>query len=128
MKNFYRLASNVDVVGLMNAIATQPELWNQNTLRTSHELSPHREVEDIWLRFDDLKEFQETGSLNSLLDGKESVWYPPAAALPQEGTIIFALMRQVEGIRLGRVMITKLVPGKRIYRHADQGAQADYYA
>ena len=122
------MASNVDVTGLMAAIARQPELWNANTLRTSHDLSPHKEAEDIWIRFDDLELFRKTGAITDILDSAESVWYPAADALPQLRPILFALMRQVEGVRLGRVMVTKLAPGKRIYPHADEGAQANYYA
>ena len=123
MKNFYKLASNVEVVSLMAAIVRQPELWNQNKLRTEHPGTAHSQVEDIWIRFNSLEE----EDLLSVVDSHESVWYSGAAALPQARPIIFALMRQVEGIRLGRVMITKLAPGKVILPHVDGGAHAEYY-
>ncbi|MCH7852629.1 MAG: aspartyl/asparaginyl beta-hydroxylase domain-containing protein [Candidatus Marinimicrobia bacterium] len=36
-------------------------------------------------------------------------------------------MRGVQGSRLGRVLITRLAPGKSIAPHADGGAPAEYY-
>jgi hypothetical protein len=127
MRNFLRLAGNVDVMPLLTALTLQPHLWNQNTLRTDHAMSPHREVEDVWLRFDDLTEYKASGKIEHILDDREAVAYTGWQALPQARPIIFALMRQVEGLRLGRVMITKMAPGKRIYPHEDAGAQAAYY-
>jgi quercetin dioxygenase-like cupin family protein len=41
--------------------------------------------------------------------------------------MIFDLMRTVEGIQLGRVIITKLSPGKEITPHVDQGAPAEWF-
>jgi aspartyl/asparaginyl beta-hydroxylase (cupin superfamily) len=49
------------------------------------------------------------------------------AELPQARSIIFGLMRQVEGERLGPVMITRLAHGKRIYPHDDGAAHTSYY-
>jgi aspartyl/asparaginyl beta-hydroxylase (cupin superfamily) len=36
-------------------------------------------------------------------------------------------MRRVDGVRLGRVLITRLRPGGVIPEHVDQGAPATYY-
>lgn len=53
--------------------------------------------------------------------------YPAFAKLPQARPILFDLMRMVEGVTLGRVIITKLAPGKKITPHTDGGAPATYY-
>ena len=112
---------------LLHAVVLHPELWNQFTLRTSHELTPHKEVEDIWLRFQDLKPYED-GDASKIVDEHESMNYPAWNLLPQARPIIFDLMRRVEGTRLGRVLITKLAPGKKIDPHVDGGSHAEYFS
>lgn len=107
---------------LMAAIARQSELWNQNTLRTTHVKTPHTEVSDIWLRFNEIPE-----NVEEIIDDHESIDYPAFSLLPQARPLIFDLMRLVEGKRLGRVLITKLIPGAKIYPHVDGGEHAAYY-
>lgn len=124
MRNFQLLARESNVVPLLNAIMRQPELWNQNTLRTTHQQSPHTSVDDIWLRFNELP---EAGQEASVVDEHESINYPAMFALPQARPLIFGLMSMVEGERLGRVLITRLAPGKRIAPHVDGGSHAAYY-
>jgi hypothetical protein len=60
LRNFLKIAEGVDVMPLLSALARSPELWNQNLLRTTHQSSPHTQVDDIWLRFNDLKTYEET--------------------------------------------------------------------
>lgn len=127
MRHFLKIADGVDIMPLLLAVQRQPELWNTENLRTTHRMSPHTEVEDILLRFNDLKEFRETGSASSILDQHESVNYPAWSTLPEAQGMIFDLMRRVRGIRLGRVMITRLAPGKKIDPHVDSGDHAAYY-
>lgn len=107
----------------MAAIVRQPELWNQNTLRTQHKGTAHCEASDIWLRFNDIKE----ATASEIMDGHESIDYPAFDSLPQARPLIFDLMRIVEGKRLGRVLITKLIPGAKILPHVDSGDHAAYY-
>ncbi len=127
MKNFYCLTTGIDVSGIMAAIVRQPDLWDQNTLRTEHPGTAHSQVEDIWIRFNDVKLFEMGGDAKTIVDEHESIWYPAAYALPQIRPFLFGLMRQVEGERLGRVLITKLAPGKVITPHVDGGSHAAYY-
>ena len=127
MRNFQLIAHSVDVIPLMNALAVNRHLWNQNTLRTQHPMSPHQEVDDIWIRFDDLEEYKNTGKVDHILDQYESVWYDGVRDLPQVRPLIFDLMRRVEASRIGRVLITRLAPGKRISAHVDGGDHAAYY-
>lgn len=124
MRNFYRLAVGMDVMPLMMALNAQPDLWNQHTLRSEHEMSPHKEVSDIWLRFNDIEKHE---SPEGVIDDHESINYPGMYKLPQARALIFALMASVQGERLGRCMITRLAPGKKIDPHEDGGSHAAYY-
>lgn len=129
MRNFLKLASNINVLPLLHAIQRQPELWNENKLRTTHEQSPHTQVDDIWLRFNDLTPYKDKtlNEYSPLMDEHESICYPAWFKLPEAQIIIFDLMRLVQGTRLGRVLITRLAPGKKIEAHVDGGSHAEYY-
>lgn len=118
MRHFQLLPINADVGPLHNAIQ-RTDLWNQNTLRTKHEGTVHGEVDDIWLRFNEITE--------EVIDDTECRDYPAFKELPQARALIFDLMRYVEGTRLGRVLITRLPPSGKILPHKDQGAPAHYY-
>jgi len=119
MDNFFRLAKGVNFNPLLVAINRQPELWDRNTLRTKHPNTAHSEVSDIWLMFNELGE----DVANDIIVKP----YPAFEKLPQARPLIFDLMRTVEGVTLGRVIITKLPPGKKITPHVDGGAPATYY-
>jgi hypothetical protein len=120
MDNFFRLAKGVNVAPLLVAVSRQPELWDQNTLRTKHPKTAHGAVSDIWLMFNDTE-----GDVANDIIVKP---YPAFKELPQARPIIFDLMRMVEGVTLGRVIITKLPPGKKITPHVDGGAPATYFS
>jgi hypothetical protein len=121
MRYFDLISEGIDVAPLRHAVVRQPELWNVHRLRTTHPGSVHGEADDIWLRF------APVDSLVAIVDGLESIDYPALATLSQARPIIFDLMRRVEGIRLGRVLITRLRPGGRVRPHEDAGGYAAYY-
>lgn len=135
MKYFQKIAEGLDVLPILHAAHRQPELWNANTIRTKHPGTAHSEVSDILLRFNEVPEavafsqgvatFESPAA--SVINDKECGPLPAWHLLPQVRPIIFALMRLVEGTRLGRVIITKLPPGKQIAPHVDGGAPATYY-
>ncbi len=127
MRNFLKIADAVDVVPLLLALSQKQHLWDQNTLRTAHDATPHKQVSDIWLRFNDLELYRQTGDASSVIDQHESINYPALAELPQARTLIFNLMAYVQGERLGRCIITRLAPGCRIDPHEDGGDHAAYY-
>jgi hypothetical protein len=120
MKFFQQIAAGLNVTPLMNALQRQPELWNQFPIRTQHPGTAHSEVSDILVWFNSLD--------GEIVDDKEAVAFPAWEKLPQLRPFIFDLMRTVEGMRLGRVIITKLPPGKSITPHVDGGAPATYYS
>lgn len=124
MKNFQRLAFNLDVGPILHALQLQPDLWNENPLRQTFEGSPHAAVDDIWLRFGEPRD-----TIKEVGDDLEAVSFPAWHRLPQVRPLIYDLMRRVEAERLGRAIITRLAPGGRIDPHADVlGAYASYYS
>lgn len=127
MDNFFRLAKGVNFNPLLVAISRQPELWDQNTLRTKHPNTAHGAVSDIWLMFNEIPRDPSDTIDIRLVNDIVVRPYPAFEKLPQARPLIFDLMRTVEGVTLGRVIITKLPPGKKITPHVDGGAPATYY-
>lgn len=123
MRNFLRIAEGVDTVPVLNALAQNPDLWNQNTLRTTHPLSAHAQVSDCWVFFNDIDPENPAATIDALQVRPYEAW----ARLPQLRSLVFDLMRRVEGVQLGRVIITSLPPGGQITPHADLGAPATYF-
>jgi len=116
---------------LTHALVRQPELWNAENIRTTFPGSPHRDVADIVVRFNDLASHKSGNDYtstdgSSIMDQHESIWFPAANCLPIK-PLLFDLMRSVEGERLGRVVITRLAPGCAIHPHEDSGDHAAYY-
>lgn len=114
-----RLMRGVDVRPMQEALVAHPELWDQNTARTTPEDSPHHGLSDIWARFADPATMREDGS-------HDSIWYPPAEVLPVR-ELVFPLMSAVRGTRLGGVLITRIKPGQICKPHTDPGWHARYY-
>jgi len=131
MKNFLRLGEGAEVLPLLLAVQQKPYLWNQHTLRTTHAGTPHAEVEDIWLRFNDITPLDGMADTienrQKFLDQHESICYPAWHELPEAQSVVHKLNTIVKGFRIGRVLLTKLAPGKRIYKHVDSGDHARYY-
>jgi hypothetical protein len=50
---------------------------------------------------------------SGVINDVQVIPYPAWQLLPQLRPIIFDLMRRVEAVQLGRVLITRLAPGKR---------------
>jgi len=116
MNNFQKIA-NCNVQSLIAALARQPELWNQNPIRTTHQGTVHADASDILLRYNE----------EPSIDAIDNIDYPAFALLPQARALVFDLMRLVEGNRLGRIFITKLPVGGKILPHKDEGKSPEYY-
>ncbi len=122
MRNFLKLAENVNVMNIRTELQRNPDLWDENTLRTKHPGTAHSKVNDIWVFFNELPK-----NKTNVVNDKEVVPYRAWHALPSLRPLILALMNQVGAIRIGRVIITRLPPGKTIDLHVDGGAPATYY-
>lgn len=122
MRYFYKLTEGIQVLPFMAALARQPGLWNADPLRQKFENSPHTQVDDVLLRFGKIEEGVSIG------DNLEAVDQPALAKLPNVKKLLLDTMRLVDGTRLGRVIVTRLEPGKKISPHADVlGDYSKYY-
>lgn len=123
MRNFLKLANSVDYLPLLQDVVRMPHLWNQYTVRTFHEHSAHRTIDDIILRynrFDKGDDFVE--AVCSRID---VVNYPAYQALPHARVLINALMTRVGGEHLGRCFISRIKPGGTIPAHNDRIGPAE---
>ena len=122
MQHFLCLADNIDVIPVMRELATQPDLWDQNPLRTQHPDTAHADVSDIWLWFNEIPE-DPTAVINDI----QTVPYPAWTRLPSLRRLVLDLMHRVNGVQLGRCIVTKLPPGGQITPHVDHGGPAEFY-
>lgn len=123
MRNFQRLVTGLDTSGLSAAIAAQPELWNQHKVRAAHKLSVHREIDDIVLRYNKFDSGDDF--ISQVCASIDCVMYPAWYKLPQAHPFIFGLMFRVNGLHLGRCMISRLAPGETIPEHSDRIVPAE---
>lgn len=114
-----------DVSRLQDQLITQPQLWDTIRHRTSHPQSPHREVSDIWVRYNPIENYQ--GDMQAFNAEHDPEWYPVADKLPEAVRIATDLVVQLNGLMLGAVLITKIPAGKQVYPHIDQGWHARHF-
>jgi hypothetical protein len=114
-----------DVRPLVAELGWHHELWNDFDLRTNHPQSPHRELDDIIVRYNARLNFE--GDRQAFNGPHNSVWWPSIEKLPSVRDIVWDLMREVEGERLGMVLITRIPAGKQCYPHVDNGWHAGHY-
>ena len=118
MKPLAHVASGVNVQDLYWKLMANPQLWNENKMRTQDPTSPHHGLDDIWARY-----------AAEGVDGSkphDSVWYPSADILGLK-PMVMQLMASVGGTRLGGVLITRIPAGKTCKPHEDKGWHADFY-
>ena len=125
MENFKLLKDGIDTQKLLDVIISKPHLWNQNTLRTNHPLTPHKEVDDILLRFNPT----EGKTADEIRNGLECIEYPPYKELdPFARELVELSMDIAETPNIGRCVITKIQPGRRIISHVDRDNHSLYYS
>lgn len=117
MTTIRQLASGFDVMPLQRVLLRNPDLWDEFRFRTEDENSPHRDMQDIIVRYNERKNFD--GDRDNFNNEHESVWYPCLSVIPEVKPLVFDLMRLVEGEKLGGIFITRLPPGKECYPHVD---------
>jgi hypothetical protein len=124
MKNFLLMGRGMNMIPLAVEIFRQEQLWREDTYLRDYPQGPFKDVETIFLRFppSSVSELERDAK-----DQHECVWMDGALHLSAARPLIFALMSQVQGERLGRVMLNRIRPGGRIYPHADTPAHAQYW-
>jgi hypothetical protein len=113
------------VSALVSQLAAHPEVWNGHTQRTDGYGTPHRQVDDIWVRYNDWANFK--GDRAAFNDAHTSVWYPVIGKIPGAWSLARRVMRRVGGEQLGGVLITRIPPGGEVKPHIDTGWHAGYY-
>lgn len=124
--NFELLMSGVDVQPMLAELIAHPELWNIDPERLSS-AGPHRETDDIWIRYRDKTPHKVSGDWSGFADIHIPVWYPAIELLPQAGKLSMDLMSTVRGEMLGGVLIYRVPAGKQIYIHTDTGWHPEYF-
>ncbi len=107
MRNFEKLASDVDVSAMLAELSAKPELWLADTSRQKI-AATQRETQSIYLR-------QFDGRLTA--EGSQ---------LPIISAWVYRYCQQQRGV-LARVALAKLPPHGQVYRHVDgDGNSGDY--
>lgn len=133
MNNFLRIASGVPVIHLLLAIQRLHKshgVWREDTYLRDYPQGPFANTESIILRFPPRTVHETEEALKAHMvnfDQHENVDQEVFKRLPEARSLVFNLMAAVEGERLGRVMINKLIPGGVIYPHADTPVHAEYW-
>lgn len=113
------LSEGLNVAPIYWNLLQHPELWNTHTNRTESPDSPHHGLDDIWARFGDPARASD-GSPH------DSFWYPSADVLGIKA-MCHDIMRHVEGVELGGVLITRIPAGATCKPHTDPGWHARRY-
>ncbi len=112
-----------DVSNAYSELMDNSELWNDFDMRTNHPLSPHREMDDIVVRYNARENYH--GDRQKFNEEHDAVWWTDK--LPSVKSIANRLMKLTDGERLGMVLVTRLPAGKMCYPHIDNGWHATYY-
>lgn len=127
MKHFEKVADNIDVLPLLMALHTNPQLWGQEGYRKDTPGTPHTGMTDIWVRYNDITKYKESGDFTNFNGPHISKWYPAYDHLPHIRPIAFGLMARFQAVGLGGILITKIPPGGRVEPHIDEGWHAEFY-
>jgi len=121
---------HVDVVKINSFIDANPHLWNKYKQRTESSMSPHREVDDIWVRYNDIKNYDPQNPL-AFHDKHESTWYIEDELFKSQISKICRVIcdkYESSHTEFGGILITRIPAGKQVYRHCDKGSwHAEYY-
>lgn len=117
------IAQGVDVLPVHLALLRNPTLWNRQRERN---IGPHQGVDDVWVRYNDFAHFNPKDAAR-FNDEHDSIWYPAYHDLRCLDALIFPLMQNVKGERLGGVLITRISPHCEVKPHVDRGWHAEYY-
>jgi Aspartyl/Asparaginyl beta-hydroxylase len=134
MRNFHILRDGMDVSALALAISMDPELWMADTFLRNYPQGPFGDTDTIMLRFPEIQtgmseEEIELYKQNKLpgYDQHESIAWPAWSKLTQAHRFVFDLAQFAQATRIGRVMVNRIRPGGRIFRHADTPEHVRYW-
>ena len=131
MKYFHRIGNAFDTTPVRRELAAQPLAWGRSP-RVTFPGSPHADAEDIILRGPVGAEYKTLQELHQELSCED---YPAGELFPKTLAMAYNLAylmsdpgaRDEYPLQLGRVILTKLEPGKTIHPHRDEGAVPEFY-
>lgn len=126
MRHFKRIATRIDVSGVLSDLEQNADLWNANTARTSPE-SPHYGVPDIWVRY---RAPEELTTPEAFREPHFAMFYPAWKRLQALEPIVFGIMKRARprAVGLGGILITKIPAGGSVKPHHDRGGwHAEFY-
>jgi hypothetical protein len=118
------LSEKFNIQPLRDELRSHPEIWDTIPYRVAFAGSPHREVQDIWVRYNDLRNWDGGAHFN---DAHRSVWYPVVDKIPSARLLSISLLSRLDGEQLGGVLITRVPAHKQVYPHVDSGWHARFY-
>jgi hypothetical protein len=130
MKYFHRLATGINVGPLVASLYRNPDWWHEDTYLRTFPQGPFGECDSIILRFPPRpvpKTEEEKQEYLRTTDQHECVDQPIYGSIPEARQLVMNLFAYVGGTRLGRVMINRVQPGGRIFKHADTLDHANYW-
>jgi hypothetical protein len=119
------IASGLDVSQALKQLDANPDVWNRHTMRTEAYATPHKAVDDVWVRYNAWENFD--GDVAAFNGPHASEWYPVVHQLPAVWSLCRQVMRRVGGKTLGGVLITRIPPGGEVKPHIDTGWHAGHY-
>jgi len=124
MKPFSKIYSGINIEAAQRELYENSHLFGEfNARKLSGPV--HAQMDDIWLRYGDIKTMAQTGDYSKIAEEHDAIWLKD---LPECKKICFEVMKLVDGERLGGVLITRLPPGGKILPHSDSGWHAEYYS
>jgi hypothetical protein len=127
MKHLRLIADGIDVLPLNMQLQRHPELWDVHQERRIAPGSPHAEMSDIWVRYNESEPYRARGDFTGFNDLHIPVWYPAWHKLPALRPIVFGLAARLEAVMIGGILITKIPRGGAIAPHADAGWHPEYF-
>lgn len=130
MKHFHRLATGINTGPLVAALYRNPDWWTEDTYLRAFPQGPFGKVDSLILRFPPRpvpKTEEEKAEYLRTADQHECVDQPIYGRLPEARQLVMNLFGYVGGTRLGRVIINRVQPGGRVYKHADTLDHANYW-
>jgi Aspartyl/Asparaginyl beta-hydroxylase len=110
-----------DTFGLQMELSHNPQIWDRYPMRTQGKRSPHRELHDIWVRYNPIENFD--GDVEKFNSAHMAQWYPVIEQLPSAKLLAEKIAYDYEA-DIGGVLITKIPAGKQCYPHIDDGWHA----
>ena len=76
-----KIEENLPIQLILDELAANPDLWDMYEYRSKAANSPHTDVADIWLRYNDINQFGPA-NYNNMMQEHDSVWYEAIDRLP----------------------------------------------